>query len=93
MNEVIRDFINQNKANISSILKVYSCNRSVFTTSNLQILGISIHKAADRVGEVQAETDEIMSQLQEFKSCLKSLESIAVYEEPILNQCEEHKVS
>ena len=59
----------------------------------LQILGISIHKAADRVGEVQAETDEVMSQLQDLKSRLKSLELIAVYEEPILKQCEEHKVS
>ena len=55
-------------------------------------LGISIHKAADQVEEIQAETDEIMSQLQELKFRLKSLEPISVYEEPILSQVEEHKV-
>ena len=54
--------------------------------------GVSIHKAADQVEEIQAETDEIMSQLQGLKSRLKSLEPISVYEEPILSQLEEHKV-
>ena len=61
-------------------------------SQRVQEKGISIHKAADRVEEVQAKTDETMSQLQGLKSRLKALEPVAVYEEPILKQCEEHKV-
>lgn len=54
--------------------------------------GISVHKVADRVEEVQAKSDEVISQLQALKLHVKSLEPVAVYEDSILKQIDEQKV-
>ena len=55
--------------------------------------GISIHKAADRAEEVQAKSDELISQLHALKIHFKTIEPAAVYEEGILRQIKSQEVS
>eukprot|EP00794_Sanderia_malayensis_P004728 gene4728-5351_t len=60
-------------------------------SNKVQDKGISIHKAADHSEEVQAKSDDLISQLHVLKGHFKSIQPIAVYEDEISKQIQRHK--